>query len=203
MVPVAPPQAEGRVQVPSLLTRAEGTIQVDLAPIPIFYRPPNHGPLEILEHPTEKHVIPLLLDVDAARPVADVQAVSSEPAREQLNPLFPAQIPNAGCQMRPHRPPNFPPLARIGISTHLHIPCFHSHILIPPSHTLLRLGRIVNSIKVQIIVQRPWTTIDGFRILTALTRGGGGGGGGARIGSGAIRSRVILVGAEVALEAEV
>lgn len=204
MEPVDPLQAEGRVQVPSLLARAEGTIQVDPAPIPVVYRPPNHRPLEILEHPTEEHVIPLLLDVDAPRPVADVQAVPSEPARKQLIPLFPAQIPNPGCQMRPHRPPNLPPLADIDISILLHVTSFHSHILIlilipiPQLHTLLGLGRIVNSIKVQIIVQRPRTTIDGFWILTAITGGGGG-----RVGLGAIRSGKILVGAELALEAEV
>lgn len=94
VVPEHPPQTKRRVQVPSLIARAKRAIQINLAPVPVVYRPPNPRLLEVLENPPEKHVIPLLFRVHATGPITDVQTVPSEPARQQLVPLLPAQVPN-------------------------------------------------------------------------------------------------------------
>lgn len=41
MVPKIPSQTKGRMQIPGFFGGAEGTIQFNLVPIPIVYRPPN------------------------------------------------------------------------------------------------------------------------------------------------------------------
>nr|GME00973.1 hypothetical protein MIMGU_mgv1a016592mg [Ipomoea batatas]GME08964.1 hypothetical protein MIMGU_mgv1a016592mg [Ipomoea batatas] len=98
--PEIPSQAESGMQVPCLFGIAECTIQIYLFPVPIVDCPPNPRLLEILEDSSEKHVVSLLLQVKAARPIADVQAILSESARQKLNPLLAAQIPRTGRQMR-------------------------------------------------------------------------------------------------------
>lgn len=72
MVPENPPQTEGGVQIPRLLARAKRAVQIDLASVPVVYSPPHTGFLEILENPSEQHVVSLLLRVDAPRPIANV-----------------------------------------------------------------------------------------------------------------------------------
>ncbi|KAL4375812.1 hypothetical protein GQ457_02G002620 [Hibiscus cannabinus] len=84
MVPEEPPQTESRMQIPRLFAGAEGAVQVDHASVPIVYRPPHPGFLEVLENPSEKHVISLLLCVNASRPIANFQTPS---ARWDLNGL--------------------------------------------------------------------------------------------------------------------
>lgn len=115
MEPEIPPQTERRMHIPRLFWRAKCAVQIDLAPS-IVDRSPNPGLLEILEDTPEQHVIPLLLDVDASRPIADVEAIPLESAREQLIALLAAQIPNPWRQMRPVRPAYhlLPPLSRNG-----------------------------------------------------------------------------------------
>nr|GMD26783.1 hypothetical protein MIMGU_mgv1a016592mg [Ipomoea batatas] len=98
--PEIPSQAESGMQVPCLFGIAECAIQIYLFPVPIVDCPPNPRLLEILEDSSEKHVVSLLLQVKAARPIADVQAILSESARQKLNPLLAAQIPGTGRQMR-------------------------------------------------------------------------------------------------------
>lgn len=90
MKPKDPPQAKCRVEIPGVIARTEGTVQLNLPPIRVGDRPPHPRPLEIFEHPSEEHVPPLLLDVDTAGPLADIEAVASEPAGQELVPLFPA-----------------------------------------------------------------------------------------------------------------
>lgn len=87
-------QTESRVQIPRLIARAKRATEGDLAPIAVADGPPDTGPLEALEDPPEKHVVALLLGVDAPGPVADVEAVAPESAREKLVPLLPAQVPH-------------------------------------------------------------------------------------------------------------
>lgn len=108
MEPETPPQAESRVQIPGVFTRAERTWQIKLPPIPIIDGPPNPRPFEILENPSEEHVLPLLLRVNATRPIADVETVIAKLPREKLAPLFPAQVPRPGSQMGPPRPAYLP-----------------------------------------------------------------------------------------------
>lgn len=204
VVPKTSPQAEGRMQVPGLLARAEGTVEVDLAPVPIIDSPPDPGALEVLEDPTKEHVVPLLLDVDAPGPITDVEAVPAEPAREELVPLLPAQVPDPRRQMGPHGPANFPPFERG------RAPCANCR----PIGGILDLGPLlrglrsaVDGIKVQVIEQRPGTNgprlrreAQGIRIhiVNFSARGctAGGRGGPRRPGE-------VLIGAKLPLETEI
>lgn len=108
MVPETSSQAEGGVQVPCLVARTECATQIDLSTITIVNRPPNTGFLEVLENSTEQHVVPLLLNVDTAWPIAEVQAIASESASQEFIALFTAQIPDAGSQVGSHGAGNFP-----------------------------------------------------------------------------------------------
>lgn len=94
-----PPQAKCRVKVPCLPATTECTAQRNLAPIRVAYRLPHSRPLEVLEHPSKQHILPLLLRVNASRPVAHVETITSEPAGEQLIPLLAADSPRPGSQM--------------------------------------------------------------------------------------------------------
>ncbi|KAM1507551.1 hypothetical protein TB2_016618 [Malus domestica] len=99
MVNENPPQAECRMQIPSVFAGAKCAIQINLAAVPILDCPPHLGRLEILENPSEKHVISFLFDVHAAGPITNVQAIATEPAMEKLIALLTAHIPNPIGQM--------------------------------------------------------------------------------------------------------
>lgn len=119
MVAEIPPQTKRGMQVPHLLGGAKGAIKINLALVPITDGPPHPRLLEVLENPPKQHVVTLLLDVNAAGPIADVQAIPLEPAGQQLIPLLTAQIPNPRRQMRPKWPANPPPFTarEIGLRT--------------------------------------------------------------------------------------
>jgi len=78
------------MQIPGLFGRAESAIHIDLAPIPIVYGPPHPGPLEVLENSSKEHVVPLLLDVNAPWPIANIQTIVAELPSEQLATLLTA-----------------------------------------------------------------------------------------------------------------
>lgn len=155
MVPKNPPQTEGRMQIPSLLTGTKRTIQINFVPVTILYRSPNMRRLEVLENASEKHVVPLLFNMNASRPITNVQTIASESATEKLVPLLPAQIPNTRCQMRPHGPVDLPPLGS------REFPVRHKNTLLHfrgPDLGIGDIGRlriVIHSIEIQIIVERP------------------------------------------------
>ncbi|KAJ1412621.1 hypothetical protein SESBI_20352 [Sesbania bispinosa] len=68
----ASPQAKSRVKIPSMITGTKGTRQIKLLAIPIIDSPPNPCPFEILENPSEKPVLSLLLGVNTTRPITHV-----------------------------------------------------------------------------------------------------------------------------------
>lgn len=200
MVPENPPQTEGRMQIPSLLAGAKGTIDINFVPIPILNRSPDMRRFEVLENPSEKHVIPLLFNVNTSRPITNVQRITSKSAPKQLISLLPAQIPNPRCQMRPHRPTDLPPLG-------------NTKLPIGDKNTLLHFGRtdlgveniggfgiVIHSIEIQIIVERP-STIRGrsreIRMNLKLGRRGVG----FVLGVGQIE--IILVRTQLSLEAKI
>ncbi|KAM1583635.1 hypothetical protein ACFX10_031233 [Malus domestica] len=129
MVPENPPQAEGRMQIPSVFAGAKRAVQINLAAVPILDRPPHLGPLEILENPSEKHVISLLFDVHAAGPITNVQAIAAEPAVEKLVALLTAQIPDPRSQMRPHRSADLPFLANRKFAAHSNGAILHGDLI--------------------------------------------------------------------------
>ena len=72
MVPKNPPQTEPRMQIPSLIARAKRTFQIKFVPVPIFDRSPYMRTFEVLEKASKKHVIPLLFNMNTARPITNV-----------------------------------------------------------------------------------------------------------------------------------
>lgn len=109
MVAEIPPQTKRGMQIPHPFGGAKRAIKINPALIPITDRPPHPRLLEILENPPKQHVVTLLLDVNAARPIADVQAIPLKPTGQQFIPLLTAQIPIPRRQMRPKWPANPPP----------------------------------------------------------------------------------------------
>lgn len=101
MKPKHPPQTKRRVHIPRLVALTKRTLQPrDLTPIAtVLDRSPHSRPLEILEHASEQHVVTLLLHVDAPGPVAYVQRVPAEPARQELVALLAAEVPPAGGEV--------------------------------------------------------------------------------------------------------
>lgn len=97
----ASPEAERRAKVPRVSARAEGALHVDLPSPVVVDGSPNARRFEVLEKPSEEHVVAILLGVDAARPVAEVERVAAELRRQKLAPLLPPQIPVPARQMRP------------------------------------------------------------------------------------------------------
>ena len=96
MKPKHSPQTKRRVHIPRLVALAKRALQPrDLTPPAAVFvdRPPHSRPLEVLEHAPEQHVGTLLLHVGAPWPVAYVQTVPAEPAREELGALLAAEAP--------------------------------------------------------------------------------------------------------------
>lgn len=157
MVSETPPETEGGVEVPGLMAAAERAVEIDLAPIAVSNRPPDLRPFEVLENPSEQHVVPLLLYVNTPRPIADVQRIPTETALEELVPLFAAQIPNARRQMRPHQPANPPPFDAFPILRLEHASLDHDFVADLRRILLLDLGlrRVVDGVVVEIIEERP------------------------------------------------
>jgi len=79
MEPKKPSQTKRGMQIPSLFTLTKRAIQINPTPIPVIDSPPNPGPLEILENPSEKHVVPLALNVvNTPWPITNVQTIIAE-----------------------------------------------------------------------------------------------------------------------------
>lgn len=108
----AAPQAKGGVEIPGEVAGTKGAGQIKLRLVTIVNGSPNPSALEVLENPSEEAVLALLLLVDAAGPVAHVQAVVAELPRQELAPLLAAQAPAPRRQVRPPRAGHLPPLAR-------------------------------------------------------------------------------------------
>lgn len=98
MKPKHSPQTKRRVHVPRLVALTKRALQPRhlTPPATVFVdRPPHSRPLEVLEHASEEHVVTLLLHVDAPWPVAYVQTVPAEPARQELGALLAAEAPSS------------------------------------------------------------------------------------------------------------
>ncbi|RDX58354.1 hypothetical protein CR513_62338, partial [Mucuna pruriens] len=100
MVAETASETESRVEVPRVFARAKGTLDVELRSVVVVDGSPNAGLFEVVENPSEEHVVAILLGVDAAGPVADIQAVVAELPGEKLAALLPPQIPIPGGQVR-------------------------------------------------------------------------------------------------------
>ena len=97
MVPENPPQTKSRMQIPSLFARAKRAIKINLASVPIIYRPPHPRFLEILEDAVEKHVIS---HSSVWTHLGQSQMYKKSPRNRLANNLFPYsrlkfQIPDA------------------------------------------------------------------------------------------------------------
>jgi len=100
LVPKTSSETESRVEVPSVSARAKRTLHGNFPPFLTVQASPNACGFEVLENPSEEHVLALLVRVDAARPVAEVQAIIAELSRQKLAALLPPQIPIPASQMR-------------------------------------------------------------------------------------------------------
>lgn len=88
------------MEVPSVSARAKRTLHGKFLSFITVKACPNAGSFEVLENPSEEHVLALLVGVDAARPVTEVQAIIAELSRQKLAALLPPQIPIPASQMR-------------------------------------------------------------------------------------------------------
>jgi len=100
LVPETSSETESRVEVPGVSARAKRTLNGKFPSFITVEASPNAGCFEVPENPSEEHVLALLVGVDAARPVAEVQAIITELSRQKLAALFPPQIPIPASQMR-------------------------------------------------------------------------------------------------------
>lgn len=209
MVAETPSQAESGMQIPSVFAAAISAIEVHFGPLGILDVPPHLRVFKILENASEKHVIPLLFDVNAAGPVADVEAIAAEATVEKLVAWFTAQIPHPGRQMRPHGSANLPPFPNGTLAAHLNDAVFgRNSIFFIFSFFCNGLGVVINRIEIEIVVERPSTIGAGscrFVVGPALAGRGGLGWGfvGRRRRQRRVDSAVILVRAELAFEAEI
>ncbi|RDX91956.1 hypothetical protein CR513_25980, partial [Mucuna pruriens] len=105
-------EAEGGVEIPGEFAVAKGAGQVELPLVAVVNGPPNPSAFEVLENASEEPVLSLLFLVDAAGPVAHVQAVVAELTRQELASLLAAQAPRARGQVGAPRAGQLPLLAR-------------------------------------------------------------------------------------------
>lgn len=162
MVAETPSQAESGMQIPSVFAAAISAIEVHFGPLGILDVPPHLRAFEILENASEKHVIPLLFDVNAAGPVADVEAIAAEATVEKLVALFTAQIPHPGRQVRPHGSANLPPFPNGKLAAHLNDAVFGRNSIFFISFFFFSsscncFGVVINRIEIEIVVERPGT----------------------------------------------
>ena len=100
MVAEATSEAEGGLEVPRVLARAEGALDIDLPSLLVADASPNPARFEVMEEPSEEHVVAPLIGVHAAGPVAEEQIIVAELSREKFASLFSPQMPIAAGQMR-------------------------------------------------------------------------------------------------------
>lgn len=100
MVPKTASKTKRRVKVPSLLTLAKRTFNINLPSLLIINASPNPTRFKVLKNTSEQHVIPLILRVNASRPIAYIQTIIAKLSRKKLAPLLPPQISIPARQMR-------------------------------------------------------------------------------------------------------